>query len=48
MGNDLMAEEVEIDPSLGAAGLLAAEHAAIKFPGGSQVVDWKCEVKQVW
>jgi hypothetical protein len=35
---DLVAEEVEVDPAVGAAALAAAEHAAVERARGLQIV----------
>ena len=45
MGDDLVAEQVEVDPAVGTAPLGAAEHAAIKGSGGAKIVDGKGEVE---
>ena len=46
MGNDLVAEEVEVDPFAAAAAFRAAEHAAVKRARTRQVVDREGKVKR--
>ena len=46
MGDDLMAEKVEIDPLVRTSPLRAAEQAAIECAGLGKVVDGKGEVKR--
>jgi hypothetical protein len=46
MCDDLMTEQVEIDPGLGAAPLGAAQHATVKGTRGGDVVDGKGEVER--
>ena len=43
---DLVAEEVEIDPGVGASAFLASQHAAVKMAGGIQIGDVKGKVKK--
>ena len=45
MGDDLVAEEIEIDPAFGMAPLRAAEHAAVESAGRLQIVDREGEVE---
>jgi hypothetical protein len=45
MGDDLMAEEIEVDPFVRAPALGAAEQAAIEAAGGLEIVDRKSEVE---
>ena len=45
MGDDLVAEKVEIDPLIRVAALGAAERAAIEGAGGLEIVDGKGEVE---
>ena len=40
-----MAEEVEVDPGVGAAAFGAAEHAAVEAPGFFEIADVKSKVK---
>jgi hypothetical protein len=42
---NLVAEEIEVDPGVGAAAFGAAEHATVKTPRGVQIGDVKREVK---
>jgi hypothetical protein len=46
MGDDLVAEEVEIDPVVGAAALRAAQDGAVKVAGGGEVVDREGDVER--
>ena len=46
MRDDLMPEQVEIDPRVAAAPFRAAERAAVESTRGSEVVDGKGEVKR--
>jgi hypothetical protein len=46
MGDDLMAEEIEVDPLSGAAAFWAAEDFSVKGAGGVKVVDRKGYVKR--
>ena len=45
MGDDLMAEEIEVDPVIGMAPLRTAERAAVKGAGRVEIVDRKGEVE---
>ena len=45
VGDDLMAEEVEVDPVVGAAALRAAQNGAVKVAGGGEVVDGEGDVE---
>jgi hypothetical protein len=45
VGDDLVAEEVEVDPVIGAAAFGTAENLAIKEAGGGEIVDGKGDVK---
>ena len=45
MGDDLVAEEVEVDPVVGAAALRAAQNGAVKVACGGEVVDGEGDVK---
>jgi predicted regulator of amino acid metabolism with ACT domain len=45
MGDDLMAEEIEVDPLRRAAAFGAAERRSVKMPGGSKVVNRKSDMK---
>ena len=40
-----MAEEVEVDPVIGAAAFRAAENGAIEVAGGGEIVNGKGDVK---
>ena len=46
MGDNLVAEEVKVDPSLGAAAFGTAEGAAIEAARGVQVVDRESDVER--
>ncbi len=46
MRDDLVAEEIEIDPLLGAASLGTSENRTVKVPGGSEIIDRESEVKR--
>ena len=46
MGDDLVAEEIEIDPAVGAASFPAAEHAAVEGARGGKIVDREGEVER--
>ena len=39
MSDDLMAKEVEVDPTLGASALGATEQAAIEPPSGGEIIN---------
>lgn len=45
MGNDLMPEEIEIDPGFGRPALATPQQSTIKLPGLGQVIDRKGEVE---
>lgn len=45
VGDDLVAEEVEVDPMPGAAALGAAEDGAVEVAGGCEVVDGEGDVE---
>jgi hypothetical protein len=45
MRDDLMAVEIEVDPTVGAAPLRTTEQSAIKAPRGSKVVNREGKVK---
>ncbi len=46
MGDDLVAEEVEVDPVVGASAFRAAEQAAVESARGLEVVDGEGEVER--
>ena len=46
MSDDLVAEEIEIDPMLSASTFAAAEQFAVKVAGGGKVVDRKGKVER--
>lgn len=43
--DDLVAEEVEVDPGVGAAAFGAAEDGAVEVAGGGEVVDGESDVE---
>ena len=45
MGDDLVAEEIEVDPFVRAAPLRAAEQPAVKGARGVEIVDREGEVE---
>ena len=45
MGDDLVAEEIEVDPFVRASPLRAAEQAAVEGARGLEIVDRKGEVE---
>ena len=45
VSDDLVAEQVEVDPVLGAASLTASEQLAVEATRGGEVVDGKGEVE---
>ncbi len=45
MGDDLMSEEVEIDPFGRGSALRTTEKIAVKGARFVQVVNWKCQVE---
>ena len=45
MGDDLVAEEIEVDPFIRAAAFGAAEQAAVEVARGGEIVDRKGEVE---
>jgi len=45
VGDDLMAEEIEVDPLGGAAALRAAKSLAVEGAGGGEVVDGEGDVE---
>ena len=45
MGDDLMAEQVEVDPPIAAAPLATAQHFTVEVPRGLKIVDWKGQMK---
>ena len=45
VGDDLVAEEVEVDPVVGAAALRAAQDGAVKVAGGGEIVDGEGDVE---
>ena len=45
MGDDLMAEEVEVDPVVGAAALRAAQDGAVKVACGGEIVNGEGDVE---
>lgn len=47
VSDDLMSVEIEIYPAFGASSLFAAEHLAVKFSRGSEVVNGKCEMEKI-
>jgi hypothetical protein len=46
MGDDLVAEEIEIDPVFGASAFAAIEEIAVESAGGGEVVDGKSEMER--
>ena len=46
MGDDLVAEEVEVNPVIGAAALGAAQDGAVKVAGGRKVVNREGDVER--
>lgn len=46
MGDDLVAEEIEINPILRTPPLLAAEYFTIEMPGRRQIMDRKGQMKR--
>ena len=47
MRDELMAEEIEVDPLVRAATFGATEHATVEIARGLQIVDRDCEVKRL-
>ena len=47
MRNDLVTEQIEIDPVIGAASLFAFKYAAVKRAGGIEIVDRERQVKKI-
>ncbi len=45
VGDDLVAEEVEVDPGLGAAPLAAAQKADVESPRGRKIMHGKGQVE---
>jgi len=45
VGDYLMAEQVEVDPLIGATAFRAAEQSAVEPPRSGKVIDWKSEMK---
>lgn len=45
MRDDLVPEEVEVDPVVGAAAFRAAEEIAVEVPSGSKVIDGEGDMK---
>ncbi len=45
MGDDLMAEQIKIDPMIALPPRAAAQHAGVEGPRRLQFVDWKRKVK---
>jgi hypothetical protein len=48
MSDDLVAEKIEIDPTVRTASLAASQHAAVKFARGGKIADWKCQMEKVF
>src|SRR5215213_5614425 len=46
--DDLMAEEIEIDPVIGATTFFTFEHIAIKPAGGIEIVYWKSKMEKIF
>jgi hypothetical protein len=45
VGDDLVAEEVEVDPVVGAAALGTAQDGAVEVAGGGEIVNGKGDVE---
>jgi hypothetical protein len=45
VGDDLVAEEVEVDPVFGAPAFGKTQNGAVEVPSGREIVDGKGEVK---
>ena len=45
VGDDLVAEEVKVDPLAGRTAFGTPQHAAVKGAGGVQIIDRKGDVK---
>jgi hypothetical protein len=45
VGDDLVAEEVEVDPSVGTAAFGTVQDGGVEVPGGREVVDGEGDVE---
>jgi hypothetical protein len=46
MGDDLVAEEIEVDPLSRAAPLRQPKHGAIEMARRAEIIDWKGKMKR--
>ena len=44
--DDLVPEQIEVDPLVGTAALRAAEHRAVELPRGGEIVDREGDMKR--